>query len=95
MPPPVSCIIAKARINVNLNNCKVIKLEKKVEQSFAERLKNARAEVGISQQKMSDLLEIPKRTIEEWESKRRNPPKWAERLVIEEVKRIPEKHMFD
>ena len=65
-------------------------MEKIVEQRFSEKLKKARADVGISQQKMSDLLEIPKRTIEEWETGRRKPPKWVERLVIEEVKRIPE-----
>ena len=64
-------------------------MEKIVEQRFSEKLKKARADVGISQQKMSDLLEIPKRTIEEWETERRNPPKWVERLIIEEVKRIP------
>lgn len=63
-------------------------MEKPIEQSFAQRLKCTRAAVGISQQKMSDLLEIPKRTIEEWEAERREPPKWAERLVIEEIKRI-------
>ena len=65
-------------------------MEKVDKLCFAKKLKNARAEVGISQQKMSDLLGIPKRTIEEWETGRRKPPKWVERLVIEEVKRIPE-----
>ena len=37
---------------------------------------------------MSELLEIPKRTIEDWEAGKRKPPAYVERLVIRELERI-------
>lgn len=48
-------------------------------------IKEARNELGISQQKMSLLLEIPKRTIEDWESGKRKPAPWAEKLIVEKL----------
>lgn len=53
-------------------------------------LKEARLTAGFSQQQMSDALEIPKRTIEDWEAGRRKCPKYVERLVINELLRIAE-----
>ena len=37
---------------------------------------------------MSDLLEIPKRTIGDWETGTRTPPTYVEKLVIRELERI-------
>ena len=54
------------------------------------KIKEARNKAGLSQQKMSDLLEIPKRTIENWESGVTNPPAYVEKLVIRELERIAE-----
>lgn len=51
-------------------------------------LKEARLAAGLTQQAMSDLLEIPKRTIEDWEAGRRKCPPYVERLVIKELKEI-------
>ena len=51
-------------------------------------IKEARHEAGLSQQKMSDLLGIPKSTIEKWEMGIRNPPAWAEALIIEKLERM-------
>lgn len=51
-------------------------------------IKEARIAAGLTQQKMSDLMGIPKRTIEEWEGGRRTPPPYVERLVIKELKEI-------
>lgn len=48
-------------------------------------LKQARINAGLSQQKMSNLLEIPKKTIEAWEGGTRKPPKYVEKLVIEKL----------
>lgn len=48
-------------------------------------IKEARHEAGLSQQKMSDLLGIPKSTIEKWEMGIRKPPEWAEVLIIEKL----------
>ena len=51
-------------------------------------LKEARLAAGLTQQAMSDQLEIPKRTIEEWEAGRRKCPSYVERLVLKELKEI-------
>ena len=53
-------------------------------------LKEARIAAGLSQKAMSDLLEIPKRTIENWEGGKNKCPVWAEKLIIMELQRIAE-----
>lgn len=40
-----------------------------------------RHRAGLTQQAMSDLLKIPKRTIEDWESERRTPPEYVIELI--------------
>ena len=60
------------------------------ELTFAENLKSARAKTGMSQQKMSDLMLIPKRTIEEWEASRRTPPEYVQRFVLNELESLIE-----
>ena len=59
-----------------------------IEQSFSERLKAARSALGLSQQKLSDLLDISRRNIENWESGVNAPPEWAGRLVLKELERM-------
>lgn len=44
---------------------------------------------------MSELLGIPKRTIENWESGSRKCPEWAERLVVEKLETIGEESQAD
>lgn len=51
-------------------------------------IKEARINAGLTQQQMSDLLEIPKRTIENWEAGSRKCPKWTEKLIIEKLQNI-------
>lgn len=51
-------------------------------------IKEARLAAGLTQQQMSDLLEIPKRTIEEWERGSRNPPSYVEKLIVEKLKSL-------
>lgn len=48
-------------------------------------LKKARLKAGLTQQAMSDLLGIPLRTIESWDTNKRTPPGYVERLVIEKL----------
>lgn len=52
-------------------------------------VKDIRSRTGLSQQKFSEKYEIPKRTIEEWESGRRTPPdyvlKMLARIVDEDI----------
>ena len=50
--------------------------------------KQARLAAGLTQQAMSDLMLIPKRTIEDWECDRRNPPPYVKRFVLNELAQI-------
>ena len=56
--------------------------------------KQARNNAKLTQQEMSDLMLIPKRTIENWESEVRNPPPYVKRLVLNELKEIAENNQF-
>ena len=40
-----------------------------------------RQTTGLTQQKFADLLGIPKRTIENWESGKSRPPEYVVRLI--------------
>ena len=53
-------------------------------------IKEARIAANLTQQQMSDLLGIPKRTIGDWECGVRTPPEYVERLIIEKLKSIAE-----
>lgn len=53
-------------------------------------LKEARLLAGLTQQEMSEKLEIPKRTIGSWEDGSRQCPPYVERLVIKELLSIAE-----
>lgn len=44
----------------------------------------------LTQQKFSDIFEIPLRTIESWEGEKRNPPAYVEKLIVEKLKNITE-----
>lgn len=55
-------------------------------------IKEARLNAGLTQAQMSELLEIPKRTIGDWETGTRKPPAYVEKLVIRELERIAEKN---
>ena len=56
------------------------------------KIKEARLNAGLTQAQMSELLEIPKRTIGDWETGTRTPPIYVEKLVIRELERIAEKN---
>ena len=53
-------------------------------------IKEARLNAGLTQAQMSELLEIPKRTIGDWETGTRKPPAYVEKLIIRELERIAE-----
>ena len=48
-------------------------------------IKKARENLGISRAEMSRVFEIPVRTLEDWESGKRIPAHWAEKLIIEKL----------
>ena len=51
-------------------------------------LKEARLAAGLTQKAMSELLEIPMRTIGSWEDGSRKCPPYVERLVMRELEQI-------
>ena len=51
------------------------------------KIKEARISAGFTQQELSDWLEIPKRTLENWEQGSRKPSPWLEKLIIEKIER--------
>jgi hypothetical protein len=53
------------------------------------KIKETRAEYNITQQELSDITSIPKRTIENWESEKRQPSPWVEKLVESYIKQFP------
>lgn len=55
-------------------------------------IKEARKKAGLTQASMSELLEIPKRTIGDWETGTRKPPIYVEKLIIRELERIAEEN---
>lgn len=55
-------------------------------------IREARLSAGLTQQRMSKVFEIPKRTIENWEAGIRKPPAYVEKLVIRELGRIAEEN---
>lgn len=59
------------------------------------KLKEARIAAGLTQAKMAEILEIPRRTIEDWDRGLHTPPAYVERLVIAELKRIAERNQKD
>ena len=57
-------------------------------ETFAEKLKAAKKAAGMTQQKMADLMRIPKRTIEEWERGNNVPPEYVQRFVLNELEAL-------
>ena len=51
----------------------------------AMNIKEARLVAGLTQRQMSELFEIPTRTIENWESGDRKPPTYVEKLIVEKL----------
>lgn len=53
---------------------------------FKDELKKTRKEINITQEGLSKLLEVPKRTIENWEGGTNRPPKYVQRLILEKMR---------
>ncbi|QWC00137.1 helix-turn-helix domain-containing protein [Mycoplasmatota bacterium] len=53
------------------------------------KIKETRTEYNMTQQDLSDITDIPKRTIENWESGKRKPSPWVEKLVNAYIKQFP------
>lgn len=55
---------------------------------FAEQFKAARKAAGLTQQGMEDRLQIPRRTVQDWEKGRMVPPPYVQRLVLDALEII-------
>lgn len=52
-------------------------------------IKEARMEYGLTQKDLSEITDIPLRTIENWESGKRTPSPWVEKMVLCYLKQYP------
>ncbi|MCK9493698.1 MAG: helix-turn-helix domain-containing protein [Acholeplasmataceae bacterium] len=52
-------------------------------------IKEARMEYGLTQKDLSEITDIPLRTIENWESGKRTPSQWVEKMVFSYLKQYP------
>ncbi len=52
------------------------------------RIKSARKAAGLTQKSMSELLGIPRRTIEDWDAGKSYPPAWVEALLLEKLESL-------
>ncbi len=68
---------------VDENYCSVSVMDEKI-----QKMKDLRKELGWSQAELSNQLNIPKRTIEDWERGVRTPSEWSLDLIIEKLERI-------
>jgi DNA-binding XRE family transcriptional regulator len=49
------------------------------------KIKEARLRAGLSRADMSKQFDIPARTLEDWESGRRKPPAYVEKLIVDKL----------
>lgn len=55
-------------------------------------LKEARLAANLTQKEVSNLLEIPQRTWENWDAGRTKPPAYVEKLIIEKLEALKKDH---
>lgn len=55
------------------------------------KFKSAREELGMTQKEISEKLNIPKRTWQDWELEQRMPPEWASNLILKEMEKMKQK----
>jgi len=48
-------------------------------------IKEYRQAAGLTQKQFAELFEIPIDVVKSWDSGRRKPPSWAEKLIIEKL----------
>ena len=57
-------------------------------ETFADKFKELRKKSMLTQQALADLTLIPRRTIQDWEKGKMEPPEWCQRLVLAELERL-------
>lgn len=56
--------------------------------TFSEQFKESRNATGLSVAKLAELMLIPKRSLEKWESGERVPPPYVQRFVLNELEEL-------
>lgn len=51
-------------------------------------IKKHRESAGLTQKQFSEMFDIPIDTVKGWDSGRRKPPEWAEKLIVKELERM-------
>lgn len=59
------------------------------------RLKHVRESYGLTRKQVSDLLNIPLRTIENWEMGQRKCPEYVEQLVIDKLEYLHQQGLIN
>jgi len=78
---------AKQQLNVLCNaGAGAVEASRQMAKHETSPIRIMRIERGLTQQGMSDLLHIPKRTIEDWEQGRREPPEYVVKLIAYRLK---------
>ncbi|MCM1219822.1 MAG: hypothetical protein NC548_35575 [Lachnospiraceae bacterium] len=53
-------------------------------------IKDYRIAAGLTQEEFSEQFEIPIDTVKNWDSRRREPPVWAKKMIIEKLRQMRE-----
>ena len=48
-------------------------------------IKEARKAAGLTQAAAAEMIGVPKRTWEDWEGEKHNPPEYVKKLIIEKL----------
>lgn len=57
-------------------------------ESFATEYRNARRAAGLSQETITEILKIPTRTQQHWESGERLPPEYVQILLLDKLQQL-------
>ena len=61
----------------------------------ADQIRAIRASTGLSQSRFSQVYEIPRRTLEDWEAGRRIPPPYVVTMLAKIVEALPPEKLED
>ncbi len=63
--------------------------------SNGEKIRQARKSAGLTQRDMFDWLDIPIRTIQDWEYGINKPSDWATNLILDKIERESDSYKSD
>lgn len=63
----------------------LVEFDKEAYDRSCNPIKTAREKAAMSIKELSDFLGAPYRTVQDWNSGRRTPPDWLQRLIVEKI----------